>query len=329
MEAEPVIESKSPATELKERFWKLKRSRIRMVPVHTTRASSIGNDCARFLFYERTASSLRVIHGEETQALFDLGNHVERFVVRELEEMGLEVLERGRDFQNKELEISGHIDAKLLIPGHERPVPAEIKGLNPYTADKIETIADIRDSTSPWVRKYYAQLQTYLDLDGAPMGVFVIMNKVTGQIVFIDCPADPEFQRSIRAKAALVRDAVKSNTPPERNQTSECSRCPFAHVCLPDIDYGAGVQVLDVPELIEAVERRESHREAKKEFDAADRAVKSFLPETAAEILAGNYMLIGKRIDRKAYSVAAGGYIKWDLRQLQTTTTNEEKKDVQ
>ncbi len=304
----------SPAAFLKEAFHKLKRSRIRLHPVHTTRASSVGHECERFLVYERTAGEFRKPHDERVQALFDLGNELERYVVAELGDMGVDVLERSRDYFDRELDLSGHIDGKFALKGFDRPIPAEIKGLNPFTADRIETLDDIRNCRQGWVRKYYAQLQSYLHLDKSPLGVFVILNKVSGELAFIDCPYDREFALELIAKVERVRDAVRAKTLPARHQTSDCARCPFAHVCLPDLNFGEAVKILDEPELIEAIRRREAARPGHAEFTAADKAVKAYLPEKAAELLVGPYALVGNEIARKAYAVKAGSYVKWDLR---------------
>lgn len=323
----PAIAAPPPlAEQLAERFWKLKRSRIRIVPAHSTRASSIGIECERELFYEQTAYEQRVLYGEELQALFDLGNHVERFVVTELEAMGVEVLERARDYFDRELKLSGHIDGKVRVPGVERPVPIEIKGLNPMTADRVTTLADIQNNRQAWVRKYYAQLQAYLELGDEPWGLFVLLNKSTGTIEFIDCPRDRDFGQQLRAKAARVRDAVTTNVAPERHRSPDCRRCPFAHVCLPDIDFGPGVQVVDEPELIEALRRREELRDAKRDFDAADRVVKALLePQNkrvlehgAGELLVGPYALTPKVVDRKAYTAKASRFVQWDVDQVAT-----------
>lgn len=311
----------TPAEQLRERFARLKRSRIRLHPVHTLRASSIGHECERFLVYEQTATEMRQVHGEQLQALFDLGNHMEKFAVREIEEMGIEVLERARDYHDRELDLTGHVDGKLVIPGVPHPVAAEIKGLNPYSAERIRTISDIRNSRQAWVRKYYAQLQTYLYLEkkvhpelGDPMGIFALLNKVTGHIEFIDCPYDAEYAAELVAKAGRVRDAVRAKTLPDRRQTADCARCPFAHVCLPDLNFGEAVKVVDSDELIEAIRLREELAPKHREYLEADRALKALLPEKAGETLAGPYAVIGKEIERKAYSVPAGSYVKFDVR---------------
>src|SRR5690349_7040123 len=86
----------SPATQLRDAFWKLKRSRIRISAAHTTRASAIGDPCERRLFYSRTASEMAAPHPPELQAIFDLGKELEGFVVHELEAMGAEVTQRER-----------------------------------------------------------------------------------------------------------------------------------------------------------------------------------------------------------------------------------------
>lgn len=315
----------SPAELLKEKFWGLKRSRIRLSHSHTTRASSIGNDCERFLFYERTASELRTPHTPELQAIFDLGNQAERYVVAELGAMGFDVLERSRDYFDRARELTGHIDGKLAGFGLSG-VPMEAKGLNPFTADKVEKLEDIRDSRQAWVRKYYAQLQVYLHLDRAPLGVFVLLNKSTGAITFIDCPYDEPFALEMMARAERVRDAVKANEPLPRKESGECARCAFAHVCLPDRTFGEGVQVLDEPELIAAIERREMYRAAKKAFDEADAAVKEWLPKKPGELLIGDYVAIGNEVHRKAYTAKATSFVQWSVRPKETQPVAPKEK---
>lgn len=305
----------SPAAYLKEQFHKLKRSRIRVHPAHTSRASSIGHECERYLTYERTSGELRKVHDEGLQALFDLGNADERFVIAELAAMGIDVFERSRDYHDRELELTGHIDGALgAAAWGDETVPAEIKSLNPFTAESIDSIDDIRNSRQGWVRKYYAQLQTYLWFAKKPRGVFVLLNKVSGEITFIDCPADPEFQAEVIEKVKRIRDHVRAKTLPERHQTSECARCAFAHVCLPDLHFGDAVRVDDAPELIAALAKRESLRDAHREYSAADRAVKQYLPEKAGELLVGPYAVVGKEQHRKGFTVAPTSFVKWEVR---------------
>lgn len=318
--AEEYAELKSPAEELRERFWNLKKSRIRMSPVHTTRASSLGEDCERRLVYERTAWQMRTPHPPELQAIFDLGNELEPYVIRELEALGAKVVQRGKDYHDAAHDLTGHVDAKLEIPGIPKLVPTEIKGLNPFTAGTISTIYDIRGHKDGWVRKYYSQLQTYLHLDKSDLGLFALLNKVSGAIQFIDCPLDEEFAKGLLAKADRIRDAVRSETLPERHLTQDCDRCPFLHVCLPDRSYGPGAQFLDNAELEAMLKRRSELDPLRKEYEQLDKAIKASLPQTEAPIVVGDWELKGKQIHKKPYEVKGTSFWQWAIRKLERST---------
>jgi hypothetical protein len=298
----------SPAEELQGLFWKLKAKRVRVSPSHTTRASAIGEPCERKLFYSRTAGEMATPHKPELQAIFDLGKELEGFVLRELEAMGVEVVQRERDYHDRPLELTAHSDARIRLPGWPKTLTAEVKGLNPYTAESIETIEDIRTSRQHWVRKYYDQLQTYLHFDGGERGLFVLLNKVSGQITFIDCPRDQARIDDLLAKAARIRDAVRANEPPARHEDEDCGRCPFQHVCLPNRSFGPGVQIVDSEEIEQLIQLRMELADAKRDFDAADRALKKLLPE-AEEILVGDFAITGRWVEREGYTVAPTRYL--------------------
>lgn len=303
---------------LRERFEKLMKSRIKGSPVHALRASSIGHECERYLFYEQTQHEKRVMHGVGLQALFDLGNQMEAYTVRLLEDMDFVIEERNRSFHDRQHQITGHLDGRLRLKSWPAgfTIPIEIKGLNPYTADTIETIDHIRHAKSAWVRRYYSQLQMYQWLGDDQWGLFVLLNKSTGWPEFIPCQIDRPFIAKLLEKADLVRDAVLSGKPPERRRTQECSRCPYVHVCLPDIDFGPGLQTLDVPELVEAIRLREENREAHKSFESADRIIKKLLPKEPGDLLIGPYQAVGVKQDRKAFAVDATSFVKWEIREV-------------
>ncbi len=313
--------SPSPAAELREAFWKLKASRVRVSPAHTCRASSIGEPCERRLFYTRTAGEMATPHRPELQAIFDLGNGLERYVIRELEALGADIVQREKDHLDREHQLTGRVDARLRLPSWAHALPAEIKGLNPYTAESIETVEDIRESRQHWVRKYYDQLQTYLHFERADMGVFVLLNKVSGEITFVDCPRDQARIDELLAKAARIRDAVKAGEPPARHETEDCGRCPFQHVCLPDRSFGPGVQILDSEEVQALIARKLELAPAKSEAEAIERSLKKLLPEVP-ELLVGDFVVTAKKIDRAAYSVEASSYWQRRFARLSTPTND-------
>ena len=297
----------SPAKELRDAFWHLKKSRIRISPAHTCRSSSIGEHCERKLFYSRTAGEMATPYGPELQAIFDLGNGLERYIVRELEALGADIVQREKDYLDREREFSGRVDCRLRMPSWPKAYPAELKGLNPYTAESIDTIMDIRASRQLWVQKYYDQLQSYIYFEQADRGVFVLLNKVSGEIEFVDCPRDEERIAEILAKVERIRDAVRANEPPPRNDGEDCKRCPFMHVCLPDRHFGPGVQILDSEELEELIARKLELADAKSEAEAIDKQLKKMLPEVP-ELLVGDYVVTAKPVHRDGYTVKPTDY---------------------
>lgn len=317
---EQVAQAFDPAKDLDDLFWKLKRSRIRLAsPAPRTRASSIGHPCERYVFYERTVpGEMRLLHSPELQAIFDLGNEAENYVLREIELMGAEIVQRGRDFADERYDLSGHVDAKIRTRSWPRSIPTEVKGLNPATATQIKTAADIRDHKQAWVRKYYSQLQAYLLLGGDELGLFALLNKSTGAIRFINCPIDYDHAEGVLKKAERIKLALVKNEPPPRTISDECARCAFLQVCGPDQQFGAGVSILEDPELPAMLERLEALREAADDFDDLDKEIKSRLPNKAGEFLAGDFAVIRTEQSRKAYvaNVKATSFFKTAIRKL-------------
>lgn len=300
----------SPAADLNAAYRRMKEKRIRVSVARSTRAGSIGNECERYIYYERTVpADQRVPHDVGKQELFDLGHAIEPWVIREIEDAGFEIVGRQKDWYDPELEIGAKGDVRVGRRTWPRPVVTEIKGIAPYAADGIRDVKDIRDHHSPWVRRYYDQEQVYLRFDGGEVGLFALANKLSGHVAFVDVPRDLERIEQLEAKAARIRDAVKAKTPPERHITDGCQRCPFLHVCMPDRQNIGAAIFYDEAEAVSLIERRLELAEAKREFDAIDRRLKSILPE-AAEVLAGDFLVKGKWQERAGYTVEPTKFIQ-------------------
>ncbi len=301
-----TIESFSPAAELRDRWLKHLESRIHTSPWLSTRASGLGDPCERRIFYHRVEGHREKPHKPELQAIFDLGKHLEVYAVRKLEAMGYEVVQRGKDWADPDLDMTGHVDALLTREGWPLDVVTEIKGLNEFTAGTIETIEDIRDHSSAWVRKYFTQLQTYLFMEKKPFGLFALLGKSSGNFTFVDCPRDDAFiAEHVVAKAKRIRQAVFTGEPPPRTLfTTECERCGFRHFCSPDIVYGEAPVVLADPpkELVALLERRAEIEDLGREFNRVDKRVKEMLPD-APRVIVGEFEVDARRQERAGYSV--------------------------
>ena len=303
----------SPAKDLQEAYRRMKQRRIRVSVARSTRAGSIGNPCERYIFYERTVpADQRVPHDVGRQELFDLGNAIEPWVVREIEDAGFEIVGRQKDWYDADLEIGARGDlrvAKRSPPLWPSPAVVEIKGIAPYAADGIRTVKDIRDHRSPWVRRYYDQEQVYLRFDGGAWGLFALANKLSGHVEFVDCPRDDQRIAELEAKAARVRDAVRAGVAPERHVTDECQRCPFLHVCMPGRENSPAAIFFDQAEAMTLIDRRLELAGAKKEYDAIDRRLKGMLPE-AEEVVVGDFLVKGTWRERAGYTVGPTKFIE-------------------
>lgn len=312
-ETEAVAVAFSPAAELRAAYRHMKERRIRVSVARSTRAGSIGHDCLRYVYYERTVpADQRVPHDVGRQELFDLGHAIEPWVIREIEDAGFEIVGRQKDWYDPELEIGAKGDVRVGKRGWPRPVVTEIKGIAPYAADGIRNVKDIRDHHSPWVRRYYDQEQVYLRFDGGDVGLFALANKLSGHVEFVDVPRDQERIEQLEAKAARIRDAVRAGVPPERHLTEECGRCPFLAVCMPGRANG-GVKIFEgalVDEAAELIRRRLELAPSKSEFEAIDRRLKGLLPEEEGELLVGDFVVVGKRKGRGESVQKAASWIE-------------------
>jgi len=122
--------------------------------------------------------------------------------------------------------------------------------------------------------------------------VLILVNKTNlYQIKPIWFDLDYGYAETLIHKAELVNTHVKANTlPPKINQPDECSRCPFNHICMPDLAAGEGLKLVDNAEIEELLQQRTELEPAKKEFDGVERQLKKLLVPGQDAII-GDYLV--------------------------------------
>jgi hypothetical protein len=205
--------------------------------------------------------------------------------------LGFEIVEAEVNFKDKRLEISGTIDGKIEVRdpdgGRPRRIPVEIKS-TAGAAPANE--AAWRDSETPLLRRYYAQLQTYLYLTNEPEGLGIFKDKITGLWSVVPVALDFAYvekllQRAERIAAAVAAweaDQSDNNLPSRLADRSECNGCPFKDtVCLPS-DAPVDPLLLAVDDrLLAQLEEREACDPAATRFDKIDKLVKERFKLTA------------------------------------------------
>lgn len=281
-----------------------KRKKISSYPVHSNRASDLGNPCVRYHVYNRTKWPEKSLHDVGLQQVFDLGNDFEKIVLKELAEAGINIIEQQRSFEWKDYQISGHVDGLIQINGNAYPI--EIKSMSPFVFDSIQDITSLTKGKYLYLRKYPTQLNLYMLMKGIDKAVFLFKNKSTGAYKEVWMELDYDLGEETLKRAEAINAHIKAGTMPEQITDERiCEGCPFVHICLPE-HIGKEVEI-DSGELAEMLDRLESLKEAKKEYEEIDGQVKK-LVEGRDKILAGQWFITGKYVEKKESMIKASRY---------------------
>jgi CRISPR/Cas system-associated exonuclease Cas4 (RecB family) len=250
-------------------------AKARVYPCHVNRASEAGHPCLRYLVYCRTCWQEKSAPDATLQGIFELGNVLERWVVRLIEEAGFTFQESQRPFEDANFQLTGHIDGMIVVDG--KRYPTEIKTCNPHDWQKIRSVEDMHRSKKVWWRKYPAQMQLYLGMSGEEEGMFLLVNKTSGEIKQVNVTFDAAYYEQIMQRVEAVNRHIAEETVPERIPYDEdvCGHCAFAHICLPDKDYGEGATIVTDDEVQEMLDRWMELRPLAKEFQDLDAVIKA------------------------------------------------------
>jgi len=280
----------------------------KVFPCHTNRASLIGGECLRELVYHRTAWDKRMLPSVDLQFIFDGGNLIEPYAVKMLQDAGFQIYEQQRHFEINERgeNITGHLDLKVGANGLAHP--CEIKGLAGWTWDSLNNVDDFFKSQHHYVRRYPAQLLTYMYGTASEHGCFFLISKQNWQpkVIWLHLADHVEYVQSLLDKALAINEHVKADTLPDFTTNSDlCKRCDFfGAVCNPPME-GSGEIVVD-PELEEQLTRWYELRELKSEYDALDKNIKGQIK--GREMILGSFRLSGKWVEKGEYVVKASKY---------------------
>ena len=282
-------------TEIIERRNKFLSSKIKSHPATNFRASDI-HECDRYMVHSVLDWDKRVLHDTGLQAIFDAGNKEEANVKNRLGyEIGLEFVEQQKPFEIKskdgEVICRGHIDGKIYFNGEA--IPTEIKSMNENVFNGIKSIDDFQKK--PLHRKYLKQMQLYLFGNNEEAGLFILSNFRTEKIIPV--VLDYAECEHILQKLERCWEFLKKKEYPERIDPCKglCEKCPFAHVCLPEVK-NQGAQFIDNAELEASLERRDALKPLVKEYDEIDEAVKKTFNGIAEAYIGKDWLVKGKEV---------------------------------
>jgi len=269
-------------------------------PVHSNWASMIGSPCVRELYHNRVNWQYRELPPAERVFLFEGGAWIENKAYRDLQDAGFKIFGQGERFEINERgeKISGKIDMRLSWKGLS--IPLEVKGLQAWDADALNGIGDFFRSSKPWIKKYPAQLLTYMFSHASEWGIFYIVNKLSmvPKIVWVNLYDHLDYIDECLDKAILVNGLIKDPQALEdlpnkgyNEDTDYCRLCDYFAVCGPPEAY-TGDLIENDPEILALLDTRGAYEESKKAFDSADRKLKEKI--RGREFRCGDWIVTGK-----------------------------------
>lgn len=274
-------------------------------PVKSNRASTIGHPCMRFLVFERTRWPEKIPPSPSLRRRFGLGNLMERYVIDQMRAAGIVVVEQQREYSIDEYQITGHIDGKAIIG--DEIIPFDVKSTTTSTLAQIESVDDLLKADS-YLVMYPTQLNLYIHMDrqqgGCPeRGLFVFIDRVTGQYREIEMRYDPDMAIQTLAKSRTINTHVTQGTLPDpiTYNPNWCDPCGYRHLCAQEIVQNARIPLIDDDELFELIDRWGQLRPEAMEFERLNTILTRRLAGRTGII--GSWLIDGAWIARKTAKV--------------------------
>ena len=283
-----------------------KKSRVSSHPLN--RASTIGHPCLRHLVFWRTRWQEAELPNLRLLLLYEEGRKQEKLVLQELQDAGIEVFQTQRDFFSPTLQLIGHIDG--LIKCGQNVLPIEVKSVAPTTFHRVNSYQDMLKSPRFWEKMWAWQVQAYILLAEVKEIVLILKNKVSGDLKDISIPKDDDMIAAIERRCNIVNEAVREKREleiPEELDEEVCKECPFLTVCGRDFVKQGDMLVIDDKELEELLDEREALYEAYKRYQEIDKIITERVKGQSVTIC-GNWLITGKWVKRKGYTVPEGEY---------------------
>lgn len=292
---------------------------ITSYPVRSNWCSKLGHPCDRQAVHNRVDWDKKEKHSTTTEMIFQGGKVLEKHVARVyLQKAGYDIVEEDRPIDTersgtlRKLQISGKLDFVIRKTGTKTEYPVEVKSINQWDFEKISSVEDMTLSPKIWQRGYPAQLMLYLFGKDTETGLFLLINKATYEPKVIWCQLDYQYVENLLQKAKRTNQHVDAGTYPERITYDDkiCGRCEFAHVCLENY-VRAEAKIVTDQEIEDKLDEMEELKVKAKPMNDRIEEIKEELKRTfegVEKAIAGRWMVIGKLMSRKGFTVEPKEY---------------------
>lgn len=194
-------------------------------------ASSLGEPCDRALWYSYHMP--KKILDPRINRIFDLGNLIEDYLVRLLEDAGYTVYvkdEDGNQFRFDDGLIAGSSDGVIMVD--DVPMLLEFKS---YNTKRFTELKKTGVKTSD--PKYYGQVNVYMKYLELESCLFIAMDKNTSDLYFETVDYDPiEAHYLVNRGKEIVEETDVNNVKKRYTHISsfKCKLCSYQKTCWSD-----------------------------------------------------------------------------------------------
>lgn len=193
-------------------------------------ASSIGNKCARAIWYELEDFPAPPF-SKTQERTFEIGNTLEKMLIEIMENSGLTIIKPKEE--NNYLEffdpqfpyLRGHADG--IIKDYDAVL--EIK-----TASNSSFNEFVKKGVKSWRPQYYSQMQCYMGMSEIRKAYILVLNKDTSEVCDEEIDYDPTHYEHLVNLAEHIYETAEPGSLPRISNLSgwyECKQCRFREPC--------------------------------------------------------------------------------------------------
>lgn len=317
--------------------------KIKMYPRNSIWASQLDHPCLRYNEYGLTRWKDQAPVNRWLQEIFEEGKDQEEIVKKALIEAGYLLRQSQRPLvetvknngSESRYKISGRLDVEITHPYLLRNIwyPAEIKSVDSFMFDSINEekgAEQFLESKRWYVRQYPGQIIFYLYASGKELGLMIFKNKLARRMKFVWAKLDYDIAERMLQKAEEINRVVaKVEKNPDKAEDllsprlegneQVCSKCSFAHICLPSMQFGGTEIELD-PEIETKLREWIRLKEEKEKFEELDEEVKEPFKKRGPGLylVGGSFNVKVSTFSRAVYNLPAE--LKEQYREQATST---------
>lgn len=221
-----------------DEWWRKKGDAERVDFYPTLRASQLGDECDRKLWYIYHWCLPGESFSGRMYRLFDRGHREEDRFIRALEGIGVTVFNQQEEVSALDGRLTGHIDGQAIgVPEAPKTVHVlEFKTFNDKTFKELKS-----KGVEGAKFQHFVQLQIYMFLLGIDRALYLAINKNDDEIYQERIELNRKFAESQIARGKRI---IEAQEPParisEKPEWFKCKYCPAWSICHGGKDWKKG-----------------------------------------------------------------------------------------